>query len=89
MPEMHNALCVPNAKHGPHNEGDFVHSLIGSFVLSCHISHSPSLYISVLLFTGMEDRDSLPSSLHALDNFVNFVFLPRFYGRKISSCLIV
>lgn len=59
-------------------------SLIGSFVLSWHISQSPSLCISPPLFAEMKDKDSLPSSLHARESFVNFVFLLRFYGKRIS-----
>jgi len=62
-------------------------SLIGSFVLSWHISHFPSLCISLLLFVEMKDRDSLPSFLHAWDSFVNFVFLPRFYEKNMSFSL--
>lgn len=50
-----------------------------------YLSFSCALRISLLLFVGMIDGDSLLSSLHVRDSFVNSVFLLRFYGEMISS----
>lgn len=50
-----------------------------------YLSFSFSLCFSSSLYRN--ERDSLLSFLHARDSFVNFVFLLRFYGKKMSFSL--
>lgn len=48
-----------------------------------YISQSPSLRISLLLFVGMKDGDSLPSTLHALIQLRKLYIFTAVYEKRI------